>query len=145
MPNDALRRLIYRSRSRIAGAPAEVARQIAQILDTARRYNSANFITGALLMRDALFAQVIEGPPDRIAETFARIAADDRHHDIAMLSDGPADSRAFAEWSMAYAGNPGGSDIPITLSFAGIMLNDVQTAILDRMRASLADPGLAAP
>lgn len=133
-----LRRLIYRSRSRLEGDAAAVAQELARILETSRTRNQASGLTGALLLRDGMFAQVLEGPPAAIGATFARIAVDPRHAALETLEDGPAPLRAFADWSMAYAGEADLPDIPLTLSFAGLMLNPAQDALLARLRACLA-------
>jgi hypothetical protein len=138
MHEDApLRRLIYRSRSRIQGGPGATAREIGRILESARLYNQENDITGALMLGKAAFAQVLEGPGAPLDETFARIAVDPRHDGIEMIENGPAERRAFAGWTMAYAGALDAPDIPLTLSFASLMLNDLQTEILARLRRAV--------
>lgn len=137
MPAAALRRIVYRSRSRLLGSAIETAAEFARILESSRRRNAESSLTGALMLREASFAQVLEGPPQAVAATLARIGADPRHDTIEMLEDHPVDLRAFAEWSMAYAGDIDTADIPLTLSFAGLMLNPTQSAILSRLRACL--------
>ena len=41
-------------------------------------------------------------------ETFERIQCDHRHADVTVLRSEPIDGRAFAGWSMGYAGDTGG-------------------------------------
>jgi hypothetical protein len=72
------------------------------ILFDARRCNTRDGITGALICRDDLFLQLLEGPEAAVEATFARIAADDRHIEVRrltrrMIGD---DERMFAAWAM---------------------------------------------
>lgn len=73
---------------------------LAGILFQARRTNARHDITGALIVRADLYLQLIEGPPDPIADTYARIRRDDRHNAVTLLLDGPAAARLFPEWTM---------------------------------------------
>jgi Sensors of blue-light using FAD len=72
------------------------------ILFDARRCNARDGITGALICRDDLFLQLLEGPEAAVEATFARIAADDRHIEVRrltrrMIAD---DARMFGAWAM---------------------------------------------
>lgn len=96
--------LSYCSRNRIDGDAATMERELAQILEVARRKNLANGVTGALLHNAGSFAQVLEGPRDVIEETFERIQCDDRHGEVMLLHAGPIRQRSFPEWSMAFVG-----------------------------------------
>ena len=44
----------------------------------ARRHNTKNDVTGALVCRQDVFIQLLEGPPEKVEETYARISKDDR-------------------------------------------------------------------
>lgn len=70
------------------------------ILLSARRHNAANGVTGALICRNDVFLQILEGPRARVTETFARILRDDRHIEVSLLWCGDAPFRSFAQWSM---------------------------------------------
>jgi hypothetical protein len=70
------------------------------ILVSARRHNAANNLTGALICRDDVFLQMLEGPRIEVTETFGRILRDDRHVEVSLLWCGDAPVRSFAEWSM---------------------------------------------
>lgn len=96
--SDALYRLIYCSRSAIAGTPD---RELGSIIDKATHHNTANGITGALLMTATGFAQVLEGRREIVERTFERISVDPRHTDVAMLSFTPAVRRGFPELPIA--------------------------------------------
>jgi hypothetical protein len=70
------------------------------ILVSARRHNAANNLTGALICRDDVFLQMLEGPRIQVTETFGRILRDDRHLEVSLLWSGDTPFRTFPEWSM---------------------------------------------
>ena len=70
------------------------------ILVQARRNNPRDGITGCLICRHDLYLQLLEGPGDAIDALYARIAVDDRHLQVEMLSRGPVDTRLFPDWAM---------------------------------------------
>ena len=72
------------------------------ILFDARRCNARDGITGALICRDDLFLQLLEGPVDAVEATYARIRADDRHIEVRQLTRTliADDARMFAAWAM---------------------------------------------
>lgn len=72
------------------------------ILATARRNNARDGITGALICREDVFLQWLEGPEDAIAATFARIERDDRHTEIRCFFSDPLDQRVFPDWAMRH-------------------------------------------
>jgi Sensors of blue-light using FAD len=72
------------------------------ILFDARRCNARDGITGALICRDDLFLQLLEGPEAAVNAAYARICADDRHIEVRqltrrMIAD---DARMFGAWAM---------------------------------------------
>ena len=75
---------------------------LAGILMDARRCNSRDGITGALICRDDLFLQMLEGPEDKVEATLSRITKDDRHLDVRPMSRRiiKPDSRLFPAWAM---------------------------------------------
>jgi hypothetical protein len=75
---------------------------LTNILLKARDNNARNGITGALICREDLFLQILEGARDRVTSTFSRILRDDRHVEIVNLLTGDIDSRLFPEWSMRH-------------------------------------------
>ena len=72
------------------------------ILTSARRHNERDGITGALICREDLFLQMLEGQRDVVTSAFARILRDDRHTDVVSLWQGDADARLFPEWAMRH-------------------------------------------
>lgn len=76
--------------------------ELGRILETSRRNNRAADVTGLLLHAEGSFLQVLEGPPDAVASTFARIGRDPRHHKLVQIFHGPIVGRSFAAWQMGY-------------------------------------------
>ena len=74
---------------------------LAALLGEARQNNAERGITGLLIYHDRSFLQVLEGPHDRLVETFERIREDRRHRAICELDRSAIESRAFPNWSMA--------------------------------------------
>jgi hypothetical protein len=70
------------------------------ILSDARRCNARDDITGALICRDDVYLQLLEGPAAAIDAAFSRIAKDNRHLDVVRLTCEPVDERLFPGWSM---------------------------------------------
>jgi hypothetical protein len=101
----ALYRLIYCSRNVIRqNSPgAGIDDTIRAILSTARSHNKANNVTGALLLTEAGFAQVLEGARDTVERTFERICGDTRHADVTVLSFTPMERRSFPDWPMGFS------------------------------------------
>jgi hypothetical protein len=93
----ALLQLTYASRPFGFDGPT-----LAGILLDARRCNERDGITGALICRDDLFLQLLEGPADAVEATYRRIASDDRHVEVRALTRRliPDNTRLFPRWSM---------------------------------------------
>ena len=72
------------------------------ILTASRRNNQRDGITGLLYSDDARFLQVLEGPEDKVEQTFARIQTDPRHRALVILSRRTIDAREFGDWEMAH-------------------------------------------
>lgn len=101
---EPLHSLAYFSRSAIRHDPGVLEADIGQILATARRRNSSVGVTGALLFAEGCFTQVLEGPLGEVEALFEMIECDPRHHDITILHLHEVETRSFARWSMAFAG-----------------------------------------
>lgn len=97
-------RLVYYSRNRMTGAPADIARAIATILATSQANNGKVGVTGALMFNAGWFGQVLEGPQAAVESVFERIQQDDRHGDVSLLAFEPASGRSFENWSMGFVG-----------------------------------------
>lgn len=98
-----LMRLIYSSRPRIARPLDEFHRACDAILESARRNNARDGITGALAASPDLFVQALEGSQEAVSEAFLRISQDDRHRSVCLVEVRPITTRHFEDWSMAFA------------------------------------------
>jgi hypothetical protein len=72
------------------------------ILITSRHNNSRNQITGALVCRDDLYLQLLEGPDDAVRSTYDKILRDDRHLEISLISEAHVTERLFPNWDMKH-------------------------------------------
>ena len=89
-------RLIYKSRSACEIDWALVR----DILHVSEINNKRTDVTGFLLATETRFLQVLEGRFDEINETFLRIARDQRHDEICLISYGVVEERLFGDWNM---------------------------------------------
>lgn len=62
-------------------------------------------ITGGLLSSVDKILQILEGPRDLVTSAYNRIARDDRHTGIVILSAGPTERRFFRDGSMRFFGD----------------------------------------
>lgn len=97
--------LVYVSRAADDATVETLMPQIEAILATSRRNNSACGVTGALLVTEGRFVQVLEGERDAVQATYERILHDSRHAEVDILSSQYSDRRRFKEWSMAFVGD----------------------------------------
>lgn len=89
------KRLIYRSQP--FGFDTAM---LAGILSAARRNNPRYGITGALICRNDLYLQLIEGPAEAVDALYAVICEDDRHFDVRLLLSEAMGERLFPNWAM---------------------------------------------
>ncbi len=90
---------IYASKA----TPSFEAQDIPQLLEHARRRNTADDITGMLLYVERNFFQVLEGEDAVVAASFARIRDDARHSRVTQIIREPIFERSFFEWTMGFA------------------------------------------
>ena len=90
-----LTRLVYTSKHK--GLSPEV---IDRILQKSRANNVRDLVTGALLVGESHFMQLIEGSRLDIGRCFVRIMQDKNHHDIQIISCGDVSQRLFQAWNM---------------------------------------------
>lgn len=95
-----MHQLIYSSEARSGLAQDDVFR----IVEQSARNNPSSDITGFLLYRGGRFLQLIEGPLMALEMLLARLAQDDRHHDLQVLSRLPVAQRSFPRWRMRRVG-----------------------------------------
>lgn len=70
------------------------------ILRQARRNNTRDGITGALICRDDLYLQLLEGDAALVDAAYERIVPDDRHLSPQLIWRGVAEARLFGAWAM---------------------------------------------
>lgn len=73
---------------------------LSAILNTARRRNAEDGITGTLICRADLYLQMLEGPAQKVAAAYQRIRNDDRHLEVTQLVQRRITTRLFADWAM---------------------------------------------
>ena len=71
------------------------------ILRKAQAWNMQNDITGVLCEGQGVFLQALEGERGKVTSLYARISADPRHKDLALIHCESITERRYGEWSMA--------------------------------------------
>lgn len=89
-------RLLYVSRALDPEAPNAAQ----SILDTARRYNLSNGITGILCFGGGLYLQALEGGRTQVNDLYGHIVRDLRHKDVVLLDYQEITERRFGGWTM---------------------------------------------
>ena len=105
-------RLLYVSKE-IAEPPSKFAESN---LETFRKSNQANEITGVLCSGEGIFLQVLEGERSVVNKLYVDICKDQRHTDIELLHFEEVTQRVFYAWSMDY--------IPISTLYAMIKIQN---------------------
>lgn len=78
------------------------AAQLLALLQTSRRNNSRDGVSGLLLYKDGNFMQAIEGEEDTIHRLHDKICRDTRHRGLLTLLEKPIVERQFPAWSMGF-------------------------------------------
>lgn len=94
--------LIYKSENRIL--PHRNSVEFDHILSVARVNNALNGITGALLIYEGNFAQILEGDEIPVRTLMRKIKPDPRHGRLELLEEGATSGRVFKDWRMALIG-----------------------------------------
>lgn len=74
--------------------------QLDSILSVSRRNNQRANISGALIVSECYFLQVLEGSRSDVAERFLKITQDRRHQNLQIISAGDVGTRLFPSWEM---------------------------------------------
>jgi hypothetical protein len=143
--NEPVFRLMYRSHSLIERG--EQIAQLGAIFTRARQNNRERQITGALMINDDAFVQVLEGAEAPVRALFAQIARDERHDQVRVIEEQDVDGRTFGRWAMARVGESGGPDIRLFSNAAKAAIvtaptdpsiTPAQESVLAAMREALA-------
>jgi len=70
------------------------------ILSIARRNNPREAITGALICRQDLYLQLLEGPQAAVDMRYVSIARDNRHLEVIKRASRTVTERLFPNWAM---------------------------------------------
>jgi hypothetical protein len=95
-----MHQIIYTSIAR----PGLLQEDVFQIVEQSARNNPSADITGFLLFRKGKFLQLVEGPLMALETLLARLAEDDRHRDLEVVSRLPIAQRSFPRWRMRRVG-----------------------------------------
>lgn len=95
----SISRLVYISTAH----PDLMLADLDAILETARSRNAAEGVTGLLLFNGFNFMQLLEGAAASVERVFASMCRDPRHSGVVRVLSGPAETRVFPDWAMAYA------------------------------------------
>ena len=76
--------------------------QLLSLLETSRRNNNRDGITGMLLYKDGNFMQALEGEENTIHRLHAKILRDTRHGGVLTLLEKVIPERQFGGWSMGF-------------------------------------------
>ncbi len=132
-------RLIYRSHSLLPDGGMNEA-GLAIILRQARSGNAQRGVTGALMLYDGWFAQVLEGPQMTVEALYAKIKEDTRHDGVRLVEAEPAAKRLFGKWAMAMVAEHHEPDMPMVATTDGLAqgapwkMTPQQDAVLARLR-----------
>lgn len=72
------------------------------ILAVARKCNARDNVSGALVCRQDIYLQLLEGSLEAVNAAYMRICRDDRHAGIKKLVSRRASKRFFSNWSMLH-------------------------------------------
>lgn len=72
------------------------------VLVDAWRCNERDDVTGALVCRQDVYLQLLEGPAKAVQATFDRIRRDDRHLEVTLHVSNTVPSRMFGAWAMLH-------------------------------------------
>lgn len=85
-------------RSRAAAPMSEL--DLHRLARSAQLRNGAERVTGLMVYERGWIFQQLEGPTDGLQRIWASIRRDPRHLDIAVLTEGPTDTRHFDDWDL---------------------------------------------
>ena len=143
----ALSQLIYTSYPSFPIRPGSLTGPLGEIMNAGRDHNSRNQISGILGVEVNRFFQILEGPTDKVKETFERIQYDKRHFGVQLKHFDELGERTFKDWSIGFAAPaylPSGEPAQIDFDTA-----TVQTIIdrgrLLRRHGVIAEAGLETP
>ena len=76
--------------------------ELVALLELARHENEKVGLSGMLLYCSQSFLQVLEGEPEALSATYARILADGRHTALRQLMHADVPAPLFPDWTMGF-------------------------------------------
>jgi hypothetical protein len=76
--------------------------EIEKILDSCKKNNPKNNLTGILFHSKNYFLQYLEGEIEDITRLYDTLKKDPRHEKVMILKKGTTDKRYFPDWYMGY-------------------------------------------
>ena len=71
-----------------------------QVINTSKKNNPEEDITGCLLAGTNSYLQLLEGPTLSVDQLYSKIQADGRHENVKKLNEERIGERLFSSWSM---------------------------------------------
>lgn len=123
-PAETLFSLVYVS----SASELFTTEDLVALLDTARRNNTRDGVTGMLLYKAGNFMQVLEGEEQKVRTTHDRIARDTRHRGLITLLEQRNDTRQFGAWSMGFRNlaDPSLRELPGFSEFLNVSLDNAR-------------------
>jgi hypothetical protein len=91
----------------VSVAPQIINVDLEHILDSARRRNLEEGITGVLLYYRGAFVQILEGSKNSVENVYEKfIGPDLRHTALNKVHQNTISHRSFGKWSMGFIGEP---------------------------------------
>lgn len=78
------------------------SKDLNDILHKAKEFNKANSITGCLVYHNGIFVQTLHGEKKVIFDLLKKIETDERHSNVNLIWEGPAEKVVFQGWHMAF-------------------------------------------
>ena len=112
-------RLMYASRAAQGVKPEALS----AILKRSTSHNPSVGVTGVLCFSGDIFLQVLEGGRSQVSSLYNRIARDERHRDVVLLSYDEIEERSFSGWAMG--------QVNMSRLNPALMLKYSEAAVLD--------------
>ncbi len=89
--------IVYISKAKLDPAKATIPDFLPAILSVARQRNRQADITSALVFREGMFLQLLEGKARDVDDLYRNISMDDRHEQVEKIIDMPVPNRTFSD------------------------------------------------
>ena len=118
----------------VSRAATPFGHAVEPLLEHWRANNEGLGVTGCLLLAGRCFAQVLEGERATVQMLARRIAADPRHREMRILSEGSCAEREYVGWTMGYLHDVSLDDDLETLLMIPQRSAAVVADVMERMR-----------